>query len=139
MRPYFLLFCAFAFPLLGGCVTVDRAYSITIRRPSDEVCFIEMQWQTRFDSRDEATWKTETQKLARQAIEPELIRRGFPSGTVVIESSTSYRGDWVVVRASSGNLPKEQLQAKVKEILAAIPWGQRPPGPVYRGKGEFQK
>jgi hypothetical protein len=139
MRPYLLLLCALAFPLLGGCVTVDHAYSITIQRPNDEVCFIEMQWQTRFDSRDEATWKTETQKLAGQAIKSELIRRGFPSGTVVIESSTSYRGDWVVVRASSGNLPQEQLQAKVKEILAAIPRGQRPPGPVYRGKGEFHK
>lgn len=139
MRPYLLLLCVFIFPLLGGCVTVDRAYSITIRRPSAEVCFIEMQWQTRFDARDEATWKTETQKLARQVIEPELIRLGFPSGTVVIESSTPYRGDWVVVRASSGNMPKEQLQAKVKEILDAIPQGQRPPGPVYRGKGDFRK
>ena len=139
MRPYLLLFCALVFPLLEGCASVDRAYSITIRRPSDEVCFIEMQWYTGFDFREEVTWKAETQRMARPVIESELRRLGLPSGTVVIESATPLEGGRVIVDASSGNIPEEQLQAKVKEILAAIPRGQRPPGPAYRGKGEFPK
>jgi hypothetical protein len=139
MKPFVFLFFALVLPSIGGCVSLDRVYSITIQRPSEAVCFIEVQWQTGFDFRDEATWRIETQKLARRVMESELHRLGLPAETVVVESSTPYRGSWVVVRASSGSLPKEQLQAKVKEILAAIPRGQRPPGPVYRGKGEFQK
>ena len=137
MKSYLLLFCAIALPLMGGCVSIDRTYSITIWRPSDDVCFIEIQWQTSFDFRDEVNWKAETQRLARKAIEHELLRLGLPSGTIVVESSTPYRGDWVVVRASSGNLTKKNLQAKVKEILEVTPPGKRTPGPAYRSKGEF--
>lgn len=137
MKPLIFIFFALVLPLMDGCASIARTYSITVRRPSNEVCFIEMRWQTSPDSQDEATWKIEMKKMARPVIEAELRRLGFPAETIIVESATSFEGGWLVVDASSGNLPKETLQAKVKELLAAIPAGKRPPEPVYRGKGKF--
>lgn len=138
MKPFVFFFLALVLPLVDGCASTGRTYSIVVRRPSEDVCFIEMRWQTSPDSQDEATWKTETKSAARPVIEAELHRLGLPSKTVIVESATPFEGGWVVVDASSGNLPAEELKARVKEILAAKPPGKRPPEPVYRGKGEFQ-
>ena len=114
-----------------------RTYSITIRQPRNELCFIEMEWRSIPFIPDESTWITEMKKIAQPVIESELHWLGLPSETVLIEGVSPFENGVVVVYASSGNMPTEELKARVKEIFAAVPRGQRPPKPIYKGNSEF--
>jgi hypothetical protein len=130
--------CAFAslLWLLVGCVTVDAYYSIEVRRPVPDICFVVIQWQTHWAESEE--WKEETVRKAHLAIESELERLGLPRTTIDVGTPTMIEGgSWVVVRATAGNMSKVELQAKASDILNAIPSGRYLPQPIYTGKGEF--
>jgi hypothetical protein len=127
----FLLIAAAA-----GCVTVDSRYSIEVRRPTPEICFVVIQWQTRWVDSNE--WKEKVVHMAQRAIEAELDRHDLPRQTVDVGEPTMYEGgSWVVLRATAGNMTKSQLQAKAKQVLSNIPPGQYLPPPIYVGKGSF--
>lgn len=124
---------------LVGCVTLNKHYSIEVRRPVQEICFVDIQWQTDWSKSRSPNWEESVTQMARQATESELKRLGFPCGTIYVGKPTMLEGgSWVAIFAIAGNLAKGELQAEAKKILDAVPPGKQLPAPVYRGKGEFQ-
>jgi hypothetical protein len=120
-----------------GCVAIDQHYSVEIRRPTSDVSFVVIQWQT--DWYETPNWESNVIEMARSAARLELKRQGLPFDTIYVGNPTKYGGTWVVVRVTAGSLPEDQLRAKASAILDAVAPGERLPRPIYRGKGEFPK
>jgi hypothetical protein len=140
MRTYFkvwLILAVAAAGLLQGCVSVDRHYNIRISRPSDKYYFVDIQWQTGLDMREDKNWENKAKGMAAEAIKKEFISHGLPCATIMVGRPTPYIGAWISMFADVGDLPEEELRRVSDTYWKSHITGQPMPSAFYRGRGIF--
>ena len=122
---------------LSGCASRGGTYSFVVREPVQAIYWIEIQWQA--NSWNGPEWKARATAAAEELIKAEMTRLRLPHSTIYAGQPVPYEGTWIVVFATTSDLPEAETRDRIAEFQKTQVDGQRPPPAIYQFRGKFRK